>query len=242
MANLLPAIGSQLVGQGLAATADFAGTAIQAAGYGGFIDIIPSGMLGGISIQATFEEAMTDTIQITEHPVQAGVQISDHAYVRNPECVLKCGWSNSNGLLGALGEVEGIASAINQAINGAGLDFGGFAADSYPSVGGYVATVYQSLQQLQQSLTTFTVQTTIRTYDNMMLTSLQLTRDQKTSQALMVTATCRQIKVVTTSSATLPAIQKMMNPANSDTADAGVQTPSRAPISLTGSYDPNGIF
>jgi hypothetical protein len=243
MANLGSAIGAALVGQGIAAGLDLAGDTLNAAGYGGFIDIIPTGSLGSISIQATFEERLTDTIQITEHPVESGVQVSDHAYVRNPEVTIRCGWSNSNGFLGALGELEGIASAVNQQLNGAGLDFGALTADSYPSVGGYVSGIYQQLQDLQQSLRPFTIATTIRTYLNMMMTSLSVTRDQKTSQALMVTAVCRQIKMVSTSSATLPPANNMANPTNSDTVDSGVQTAVPASgINSSGAYDPNGIF
>ena len=69
----------------------------------GILTVIPQGNIGGIAIPATFEETNTDQVSVTDHPVEAGAQITDHAYYRPAELVMRCGWSNSSAssLLGA---------------------------------------------------------------------------------------------------------------------------------------------
>ncbi len=60
------------------------------------ITLSPQRTIGGIVIDCTIEETGTDTLTITEHPVEQGAAISDHAY-RNPaQLVLRAGWSNSS--------------------------------------------------------------------------------------------------------------------------------------------------
>ena len=47
-----------------------------------FLTLTPSNALGGITIQATLEEVLTDTLEVTNHPVELGAMISDHAFVK----------------------------------------------------------------------------------------------------------------------------------------------------------------
>ena len=82
------------------------------------------------------------------------------------------------------------------------------------SVSDFVSGIYSQLLALQQSLVPFTVVTSIRRYTNMILTSLAVTRDSKTSQALMVTATMRQVIIVSTVSTTLAPIASQADPAS----------------------------
>src|SRR5438477_6816765 len=41
------------------------------------------------------EEIHHDQLQISEHPIESGAPISDHAYKRPPEIIMRCGFSNS---------------------------------------------------------------------------------------------------------------------------------------------------
>jgi hypothetical protein len=178
------------------------------------VSLIPKGKIGGISVQATLEEVATDTLQVTEHPVQAGAQITDHAFFRPAELVMRCGWSNAQNAL------TGITVA-NSTFSGGSV-----------SLSDYVSAIYSRLIALQQSCLPFTVQSTIRQYTNMLLTSIALTRDQKTSQALMLSATMKQIIVVNTSTATLPAANMAMPASTQATTNVG-------PQSLTSGQTPN---
>lgn len=41
------------------------------------------------------EEIATDTLRVTDHPVEVGASISDHAFLLPSEIVMRCGWSDS---------------------------------------------------------------------------------------------------------------------------------------------------
>lgn len=180
------------------------------------INLVPADQIGTISVDATLEEIGTDLLQITEHPVEAGANITDHAFYRPAELVMHCGWTNAKGALSLL--TGGIGG--NQTFSG-----GSLIKDDF------VSSIYSQLLALQQSLQPFTVVTTIRSYNNMVITSLSLTRDQKTAQALMVTVTLRQIIIVSTSNTTLAPAADQANPAStSQTINYGNQALVNNPI------------
>lgn len=181
---------------------------------GNVLTVIPQGNIGGIAIPATLEETSTDLVTVTDHPVEAGAEISDHAYYRPAELTMRCGWSNSNttSLLGAVSSLfsGGGASSFVSTLLGQNPP----ASGGGMSVSDFVSGIYAQLLALQQSLVPFTVVTSIRQYTNMMMTSLAVTRDKKTSQALMVTATMRQVIIVSTSTATLSSLGDQQTPAS----------------------------
>lgn len=158
-----------------------------------FITLTPKSSIGGIEIQATLEEVLTDTLQLTEHPVEVGAAIVDHAYKRPAELVLRCGWSNSS--------LDALAGAIQSIFSGGGL-----------TGSDYVSGIYSQLLTLQESREPFDIMTTRRMYTDMQIVSLQKTVDNKTSNVLMVQATCRQIIRVFTQATTLPARENQANP------------------------------
>lgn len=197
-----------------------AGAALGA--FSHFLTLIPQGSIGGISIPATLEERMTDLVNVTDHPVEAGAEISDHAYYRPAELTMHCGWSNASSL-----NLQNAISSIFSS-GGSSVLSNLFPGLTVPSSGGgmsvsdFVSGVYAQLLSLQQSLVPFTVVTSIRQYTNMMMTSLAVARDQKTSQALMVTATMRQVIIVNTVATTLAAISNQANaPSTAETISQG---------------------
>lgn len=69
--------------------------------------------IGGFVADVTIEEDHTDELVVTEHPVERGAAITDHAYKRPSQVVINVGWSNSS--LAALGNpfyVQLVYSAI----------------------------------------------------------------------------------------------------------------------------------
>lgn len=52
--------------------------------------------IGGFVADVTIEEQHTDELVITEHPVQSGAAVTDHAYKRPPGVVIRVGYSNSS--------------------------------------------------------------------------------------------------------------------------------------------------
>lgn len=53
-------------------------------------------LIGTIIPDIVVEEIGHDQLQITEFPVETGAPISDHAYKRPPEIIMRCGFSNSS--------------------------------------------------------------------------------------------------------------------------------------------------
>ena len=73
--------------------------------------------IGGIHAQVTISEEERDELQITEHPVEQGAPISDHAFKRPSEVRIKAGWSRcqlgANGGSGMYGLLLSWQAALN---------------------------------------------------------------------------------------------------------------------------------
>lgn len=66
--------------------------------------------IGGITPNVVIEETGRDTMFVTNHPVEKGATISDHAFMMPVELEMSCGWSDSTG------GYEGYSSIIYQAL------------------------------------------------------------------------------------------------------------------------------
>jgi len=67
-------------------------------------------MIGFIMPDVVTEEVHHDELVITDHPVETGATISDHAFLRPVEVEMRCGWSNST--VGFVGYVELVYEAL----------------------------------------------------------------------------------------------------------------------------------
>lgn len=168
------------------------------------LSFAPKGKIGEMVIAASLEEIHVDTLQMTEHPVELGAAITDHAFMRPKEVIIRCGWSNST--------LSSLMSVISDIFSGE------------MSASDYVSSVYAYLLALQESRAPFDVTTSKRQYSNMLLAALQVTTDAQTSAVLMVQATCRQIIIVQTQATTLPDKSAQKNPSSTaGVEDAGVK-------------------
>ena len=76
----------------------------------------PQRSIGKIIAQITVEEKHHDEIEITDHPVEQGAAITDHAFKKPAEVVIRCAWSNSPGAPRSL--LGGISGALTNALTG----------------------------------------------------------------------------------------------------------------------------
>lgn len=75
--------------------------------------LISSGRsIGGIVPDVTVEEVGRDTTFVTNHPVETGAAISDHAFMMPVEVEMKVGWSDSTA------GFQGYSAIIYQALQG----------------------------------------------------------------------------------------------------------------------------
>lgn len=143
------------------------------------------------------EEIGLDELVITDHPVERGAPISDHAFKRPCELILRCGWSNS-----ASTQVGGFAAP--------GLSRG--LASVLGGNGDRVSATYAELLALQEGREPITISTGKREYENMLMQSLALTTDQETEDALMVVARFREVIIVETRTASAAPQEQQASP------------------------------
>jgi hypothetical protein len=139
--------------------------------------------IGGLVAHVTVEEHHEDDLVITEHPVEQGAAITDHAYKRPAMVRIRAGWSNSPVPLNT-----GLASIPLNVLGSLAQTAAAFAGPAE-----YVKDVYERLIKLQASLQPFTIVTGKRIYSDMLFQSLMVTTDEKTENVLMVMAVCKQI-------------------------------------------------
>lgn len=147
--------------------------------------------LGPLKGYVVFEEIHSDELEITDHPIEQGAKVSDHAYKRPAELTLKVGWSNSPMDGGLLSGVKGLVNTV-------GIATGGLASNILGTSSNQVAEIYQQLLKLQESREPFEVFTGKRFYENMLVKSLVVTTDKQSEHILSVTAQLKQVVRVKT--------------------------------------------
>lgn len=176
----------------------------------GGIQLVKGGLF---KADAVLEEMHTDRMEITDHPIEQGANIADHAFKRPAEVQLKFAWSNSpvksaslvNAALGAAATTGGIGQTVGQAVGlvqaGVGL------YNQYKQNQGQLATpsnaAYQFLLYLQSDRAIFDIYTGRRKYANMIIQSLDVVNDWRTENSVFVTVGCKQVILVNTQTVTL---------------------------------------
>jgi hypothetical protein len=183
---------------------------------------------------ATIEEVHNSEMEITDHPVEQGTVISDHAFMRPQELIITAGWSDSpnnssleNQIIGAAAN----ASPVLQTVIGAAEAVGGVVSlfgsngTSSPS-----NAAYQKLLDMQSNRLLFAIYTGKRAYQNMIIKSLSTTTDAKTENSLIIRIGCRQILMAQTQTVTVPDSSNMANPEqNGATTEMGTAYAVPAP-------------
>lgn len=163
--------------------------------------IRPSRSLGGLTFDVVVEETHEDGLVITEHPVERGAPISDHAYVKPKTVTIKGAASNAGSSLNRDGDEQ------------------------------RVTTLYDKLLKLQASREPFDVVTGKRSYTSMLLETLSETTDSTSAGTLMITANCREVIIVETKTATVPARSRHANAAKTGgVEEKGDKQPKRSAI------------
>lgn len=163
--------------------------------------------IGGVIPDVTIEEHHTDTITLTDHPIETGASITDHAYVNPSELTMRCAWSNSNSIVDSIVSGSLLSGSISSAND-----------------------LYRQLLALQSSRVPFDVVTGKRTYSNMLIKSLAVTTDKDSENALIVTAVLRQVIIVQTSTASVPDSAVQADPSSTGSVQSGgSRQPTQAP-------------
>jgi hypothetical protein len=130
--------------------------------------LIVSKTYGNVFFDAVFNTDHSAHMTLTQHPVQAGAAITDHAYPEPEEVVMEIGMSDAALVVGASAQSRSVVA-------------------------------YQGLLLLMEKREPFTLITRLRTYENMMITSISAPDDYTTMNALRATIIMQKINIVTLS-------------------------------------------
>lgn len=159
-------------------------------------------------------EKHSDTLEITEHPVEVGAAISDHAYKRPSEVVMEVGFAGGGSLLdfvdtSSLGLTLGLSPR----------------------------EVYENLISLQNSREPFDVVTGKRIYHNMLIRAIEVTTDRTTENVLSAVLTLREVIITSTTTTQVAAKSDMKDGVNTSAVqNSGVKTPKPVNESLLSNF------
>ncbi|MCF6709486.1 phage baseplate protein [Raoultella ornithinolytica] len=160
--------------------------------------------IGLIVPSVVISEKHNDTLEITEHPVEVGAAISDHAYRRPSEVVMQVGFAGGGSLLDFLDTTSiGLSAGLSP------------------------KETYQELLDLQSSRVPFDVVTGKRIYTNMLIRALEVTTDRTSENVLSAVLTLREVIITSTTTTQVAAKADMKLGANTSAVqNSGVKTPT----------------
>ena len=136
--------------------------------------------IGVIIPDVVVSEKHTDTLEITEHPVEVGAAFADHAYKKPSEVVMEVGFAGGGSLLDFASNLT--ATSL---------------------LGLSPQQTYQEILDLQASRIPFDVVTGKRLYSNMLIRALEVTTDKTTENVLSAVLTLREVLISQTQQITV---------------------------------------
>lgn len=168
--------------------------------------------IAGIIPSVVIEEQHTDDLMITQHPVESGADVTDHAVKMPAQVTMSCGFGQSGSNI--------VGASLFQ-----------------PSP----RDAYNLLLSLQASKQPFDVITGKRSYKNMLVKRLTVVTDQETENVLMVDVELQEIIMVDTSTTGSSSVTVGATAASTSSAqtspvvNVGTVQPVDITASLTGS-------
>jgi hypothetical protein len=139
--------------------------------------------IDAIVLDASVSETHTAEVEVTEHPVEQGVNIIDHARVKPRRLTIE-------GLISAtpMAFTEAVAPQSSRGIS--------FVAHTAPVGMDLVTRAYADLLKLRADGTLVTVSTGLETYQNMLIKSLVFPRNASIGYSLRFTAELVEVRIV----------------------------------------------
>lgn len=165
------------------------------------LTMIVSPSYGRFTFDAVFRTDHMANVTVTQHPVQTGAAISDHAYSEPDEVTLEIGMSDAVSYAGT-----------NHSIN-----------------------AYSQLRAIMDKREPVTLITRLRSYKNMVITSMSAPDDYTTMNALKATIYFRQVEMVSVSTITVQQKVTASSTAQPTTSSSGSGSSTKKPSSSSGS-------
>lgn len=133
-----------------------------------------------LMFDAVFEESHDSDLEITDNPVENGVLVSDHAYMKPLGLTISAGVSDAQ--LHKSDSKDPFATDLNSKNN----------------LGSRTQNAFAALKLLQKQAEPFSIQTGLMLYENMLVKSIKTSQDVSTSSAFIFTAELREVLIVGT--------------------------------------------
>jgi hypothetical protein len=150
--------------------------------------------------QVTIEERHLDRLRKTDHPVEQGANVADHAFKLPAEVTVRAGWA-FGGNKGPSG--GSILSAVSNVIT---------SMVPKPTDVNELRKLYGVLLSIQANRALVTLQTGKRRYTNMLLETLAVDTDETTENALVYVANFSEIIFAQTHIVSVPPAANMRSP------------------------------
>jgi hypothetical protein len=134
--------------------------------------------MGGLTFDAVFKESHTAELEVTDNPVEGGVTVSDHAYMKPLMLTITAGVSDT-------------PLAVKE-------------DDLFASDSGRSKRAFELICDLQRLAEPFAVQTGLKLYENIVCTRITADQDKDSSNALLFTAELREVIIVSTETVRYP--------------------------------------
>lgn len=156
--------------------------------------------MGGLVFDAVFEETHESDLEVTDNPVETGVVVSDHAYMKPVRVKISAGVSDTplRGWGGGYQIVKGAVVGGSGSGDGANFWYRNAPNDPFASDTGRSRRAFELLTELQKKAEPFDLQTGLKLYKSMVCTSIRTSQDKDSSAALLFTAELREVIVVNT--------------------------------------------
>lgn len=166
--------------------------------------------IGEITLDASVREVHELNGIVTEHPVEEGIDVTDHYRVEPRTLIIEGKISNTPLSTGF--PLETAISAIGAIIN----------QDEQPST-----NAFKEFERYFDDSVIISIKTSLKNYESVVLTSLSVDRSNKNADSLDFSATAREIKIVKTRLAA--ALELAKKAAAQKTASKGKQATKAAP-------------
>lgn len=139
-------------------------------------------------LDASVREEHVSEVEVTDHPVEQGAAVSDHARPKPEELTIEGVVSNT-----PLNHLQ-----TRRAVTSEGFSWTTSAAvNSVRGVPGNAESAYVTLRAMRDTPRLVTIITALRSYDNMVMTSLKVPRDGAIGDVLKFEAKFKQVRIVT---------------------------------------------
>lgn len=137
--------------------------------------------IGGIELDAVISETHTNQIRLTKNPVELGADITDHAVIEPKKINIVAQVSDTPLGTAAFGQIVDLVTGL-------------FGTSTTQNITRSNAA-YNAMVQLMEEREPIEVQTKLKLYQDMVITSLSVTQDKNTSRIVLMNISLEEVLI-----------------------------------------------